>query len=203
MTKKEQFTFLVVVAVVGVALVAGSMVIGARMKHEKREMDHVAQQMSQGSGTVAPSKPAQGQPSVQPGRVTPPSGKTPTEPLPQPMNGPLFGTAWQFQKTVSADKKTFIPKKLKEFVLEFETSARLSSNTDCNTVSGAYTAQEGLMTVGPLMATLMYCEGSEQTRYADDLSKANRYSISKDGKTLTLSLKDGGVMTYTRITPTP
>jgi heat shock protein HslJ len=203
MTKKGQTIFLVVVTAAAVLLILGSLIVSANRDRQTEDGKDDVGRM--GVDRVSPSNtPVAAQP--QAGKPTPPQiapvVKPPTEPMPAPMNGPLFGTAWQFQRTTTPDKKIFAPIKLKEFVLEFETSERLTSNTDCNTVGGSYTAAEGYMTVGPLMMTKMYCVGSEESRYASDLGKAIRYSVS--GNTLTLTLKDNaGTMTFTRITPTP
>ncbi len=208
MGKKEQFTFLLVVAIVGVALVVGNIIIGVRAKRSPAIDDTNTMETTEATVTssdvmpkkIEPVKQVTTKPST---RVVSPQTKTP-EPLPQPAHGSLFGTAWQFQKTVNANKSVFAPVKIKQFVLEFKTSANLSSNTDCNTLFATYTAQEGLMTIGTLkVATRMYCVGSEEDQYSSDLGKAVRYSFSKDGKTLTLTLSNGGVMLFSRITPTP
>ncbi len=196
MTKKAPFIFLVVVA--GVVII--SLGVAFMMKPDKEKKQGVDPQPSAAPTTtvVAPGTAVK-----PPARAVKPPAPTPKAPVPaptpEPMNGALFGTTWKWQKT-TLKTGTFTPKNPERFVLSFETRERMVSHTDCNSVSGKYTANAGYMSIGPLTSTLMYCKDSQETIYSGYLTDVIGYTVSASGNTLTLNLKGGaGTMTFTRV----
>lgn len=84
------------------------------------------------------------------------------------------------------------------FVLSFIDDARVSSATDCNSMSGSYAASNTELTFGPFAMTKMFCENSLEGEYAQQLSQVVRYTI--DDTTLYLHLdEDAGTMLFTRV----
>ena len=122
------------------------------------------------------------------------------EPVITPIAAPLTSTttsllpatSWSWTNT-TLGTTTITPKAGDKFILTFSTST-VRSTTDCNTLSGGYTINKEILTFGQLVATKMFCEGSEEQTYSLFLSKATSYKI--EGDSLMLSLSDKGTMTF-------
>jgi heat shock protein HslJ len=108
---------------------------------------------------------------------------------------PLAGTSWQWEK-VAGSGKTETPKDPSKFVLAFAADGKLSSSTDCNRLTGSYTADDSKLSVGALAGTRMACGESQESAYSTALAAAASYSIS--GDTLSIRLRDASVMTFKR-----
>jgi heat shock protein HslJ len=67
-------------------------------------------------------------------------------------------------------------------------------NGSCNSFGGEYTLDNGKLTFGPLMSTMMYCEETmeQETAYLAALQSAATYQM-QDGRLLILDT-DGGVV---------
>lgn len=119
-------------------------------------------------------------------------------PTPLPTTA-LVDTSWQWVHTEdSAGIVTFVPKSAQMFVVSFDEAGRMSSQTDCNSLGGTYEINGDSLTFGPLMSTLMYCEGSDEAVYGAQLAKVVSYTQS--ATTLTLMLDDAaGVMIFTAV----
>ncbi len=111
--------------------------------------------------------------------------------------GELSGS-WIWQSSVDASGETIVPSDPNRFVITFTDEGRLSSTTDCNSISGSYIKNEEVISVGPLTSTLMGCmEETLESEYSAQLALATSHSI--EGNTLKIILvKDAGVMTFTR-----
>jgi heat shock protein HslJ/membrane-bound inhibitor of C-type lysozyme len=74
----------------------------------------------------------------------------------------------------SQPDKIITPNKSDAFTIKFNTDKTLTGTTDCNNFSGTYSFDSmGQVDIGPLMATLMYCEGSQEQEFLESI---------KDGK---------------------
>jgi len=91
-----------------------------------------------------------------------------------------------------------------KYELTFRSRGRATFTLDCNHANGIWEAKPssatgGGLTFGPLAMTRAMCPaGSLDTRIARDMSKVTSYNLQ--GATLSLTLKDGGVYSWTRIT---
>jgi heat shock protein HslJ len=67
----------------------------------------------------------------------------------------------------------------------------------CNNYNGSYETDGGSMTIGPLVSTLMFCEGAmdQETAYLALLGSVDSYEVS--GNDLTLSNGDTVLIKYT------
>lgn len=72
----------------------------------------------------------------------------------------------------------------------------MTSSTDCNSLGGSYVSSSQTLSFGPLMSTLMYCEGSEESVYSSFLSQATSYAL--DNGYLFIKLTDGTVMAFAK-----
>ena len=127
-----------------------------------------------------------------------PQGKLPAGSAAPGNPAALVGT-WVWQKTVMSDGSVITPKKPGVFALTLTSDGRASGKTDCNGFGGDYkVGSDGVLTFGPFMSTLMYCEGSQEGEFNGPLSKAQRYSFDAAGN-LTIGLEEGaGAVVFTR-----
>ncbi len=82
-----------------------------------------------------------------------------------------------------------------KFVLSFDGEGNASSSTDCNGLGGTYIVNGEVLSFGPFISTLMFCEGSLEGVYSQDLSLTNSYTIQGDILRLNLN-RDVGVMIF-------
>jgi heat shock protein HslJ len=107
----------------------------------------------------------------------------------------LAGTHWTFvsigDAPVTADRPTS---------LQFEKD-RISGSAGCNRFGGSYTIKDGVLTAGPMMATLMACPGPEMQQEAavlDMLRAPVGVSFPSDG-TMVLTGKGGKTAVLKRV----
>ncbi len=107
----------------------------------------------------------------------------------------LAANAWMWESMQTSDGVTMSPKQPGAFTLTFDAD-RVSGETDCNSFGGSYTAVDGTLTIGSLMSTKMYCEGSEEGVYTGALSDVDRFAFDDDGKLLLFFKNERGSMTF-------
>lgn len=103
----------------------------------------------------------------------------------------IMGRKWQWVRTNYTDGRVFVPKNTTAFSLTFGADGRVSGTTDCNSVSGPYTARgTNTLMFGRMAMTKMYCDGSEEGVFADILGQIATYAVTSSGE-LYLGLKAG------------
>lgn len=103
---------------------------------------------------------------------------------------------WVWEKTEMNDDSSMTPKKKGAFSLSFGKDNNVNITTDCNNMSGTYSLKDNTLTFGPMMATEMFCEGSQEDEFASKLKQVQNYLFTDDGK-LVLEIKmDSGVMIF-------
>ena len=107
----------------------------------------------------------------------------------------LAGSSWTFVSiggvTVAADRPT---------ALQFD-GARLSGSAGCNRFSGSYSAADGRLTAGPLMATEMACPGAgmvQENAFFKLMATPVSLTFADDG-TLILTGEDGKTAVLRRV----
>ena len=82
-----------------------------------------------------------------------------------------------------------------ETSLAFGSDGKVSGNMGCNGFSGDYTQAGNTLTFGPIMRTLMACEGQrmEQEDAAMQVL-VDTATFTLDGDTLTITSADGGML---------
>ena len=112
-------------------------------------------------------------------------------------NNTLSGS-WMWQESTDATGEKIVPEDSSKFIITFTNEGRLSSTTDCNALAGSYVKNEEVISVGPLTATKMGCEGDTlEMDYAAQLSLATSHVIEGDTLKIVLA-KDAGTMTFVR-----
>jgi heat shock protein HslJ len=106
----------------------------------------------------------------------------------------LTDKPWQWVRTNYTDGRVFAPKQATAFVITFNQDGSMSATTDCNGVSGSYTAVADSLAFGALATTMMFCDGSEEGVFNELLGTVSTYRFTVGGE-LELGLKAGeGVM---------
>lgn len=124
--------------------------------------------------------------------------ETPTDESSEATTPNLAGTSWQWVNTSMNDESVTTPTKPEAFILTFAEDGKLSSKTDCNSISSTYTANQGELTFGPLAMTKMFCQGSQESVYAKALGEVQSYLVN--GETLSLALRlDSGIMEFKKV----
>ncbi len=100
---------------------------------------------------------------------------------------------WEWVQSVDMGEY-ILPKSAGVFTLTFS-DGQVSVGTDCNNMGGTYTISGNSLKFGPMMSTLMYCEGSQETLFATMLGDVQSFTFTKKG-TLELQYGDGGVATF-------
>ncbi len=109
-----------------------------------------------------------------------PQGKLPAGSV-APGNPELLIGTWVWQQTTEGGQ-TITPNKPGVFAVTFSTDGRVSGKTDCNGFGGEYeVGSDGIISFGPFMSTMMYCEGSQESVFNAQMSKAKSYSWDKSG----------------------
>ena len=108
---------------------------------------------------------------------------------------PLFETKWVWTSMIQSGVTKQAPTGEK-FVLSFGEDNRVRSTTDCNGIKGSYAlGNNGMITFGSFISTVMSCEGSQEQDYSRALTGTTAYKI--EGATLTLT-NATGTMLFTR-----
>ena len=83
-----------------------------------------------------------------------------------------------------------------KYAITFNADGNFAATADCNQVNGSYkTSGSNGLTITPGASTMAFCgEASFGTQFVEGLSKAASYTAS--GNDLTITLADGGTMTF-------
>ena len=83
---------------------------------------------------------------------------------------------WVLAKYLKNDK--LIKNTTKAFI-QFTNDARINGNSSCNNFFGSYTESNNKISFSQVGMTKMYCEGSIESDFMDDLNAVTNYKISK------------------------
>ena len=102
--------------------------------------------------------------------------------------------AWTWVRS-EGEGVTVTPKQEGRFTITFKEDQSVSVTTDCNGMGGTYTTKGSTLTFGPMMSTLMYCEGSQEGEFGAMLGKVHGYAFTGKGE-LQLSYGTSGMATF-------
>lgn len=110
----------------------------------------------------------------------------------------LQKNTWVWIKT-ETDGVIVRPNKPDVFTVTFNKDNTISGSTDCNGFGGEVTiGDNGVMSFGPFMSTLMFCEGSQEGEFIAAVASANHYLIDKDGGLILLIGSGDGRMMFNK-----
>jgi heat shock protein HslJ len=102
---------------------------------------------------------------------------------------------WHWMKAIDKDGQEVVPPHSDAFTLTFTDAGTFAATTDCNSLSGTYTAHEGRLSFGPIAATKMYCEGSQEGAFVTLLEQTQRYHFTTRGELVLELSADSGAVT--------
>ena len=103
---------------------------------------------------------------------------------------------WHWIKAIDQDGRETVPTHSGAFTLTFTNAGTFAATTDCNSLSGTYTAHEGWLAFGPIAATKMYCEGAQEGVFATLLEQTQRYHFTARGELVFTLLSDRGSVIF-------
>lgn len=109
----------------------------------------------------------------------------------------LTAHPWEFIRS-EYDGTVMTPKQSGVFMLTFSPDNTFQVSTDCNALSGRYTLRGFSLTFDEIITTEMYCEGSQDSAFAQTLSEVHAYAVTERGD-LELRFAKSGVATFTDI----
>ena len=108
----------------------------------------------------------------------------------------LQSKTWTWVTTIYNDDTVHTPNKTDAFTMTFTDEGRVQITTDCNNMQGGYTVTENRIEFSQMIATRMYCEGSQEDLFAKMLENVTSYFIDDSGR-LILELKyDSGSVIF-------
>lgn len=111
----------------------------------------------------------------------------------------LTSKKWTWTMTQMSDEQTSYPSNVGNggsFTATFQEDGRLLATTDCNNGNGSYTiGADNSLTIGPMASTMMYCEGSSEGAYFQQLNQVGSYKIENGQLWLMLKM-DSGTMIF-------
>jgi heat shock protein HslJ len=103
---------------------------------------------------------------------------------------------WTWIEARYNDGAVVSPRQPGGFVLTLESDGRFSATTDCNRLTGGYTAADGTLAFGDVSQTRMYCEGSQEGVFIGLLRESHRYRFTSRGE-LVMELRfDSGIVVF-------
>jgi heat shock protein HslJ len=123
-----------------------------------------------------------------------------TDSVPPDLFNSLSGTNWLWEYTETMDKGPLVkPKQADAFILSFDSSGRIGSQTDCNSLGGKYKVSGDSIIISEMISTMMFCEDSDEAIYSQQLSQVE--SFTQEADSLRLNLKNGaGAMVFGKTT---
>lgn len=109
----------------------------------------------------------------------------------------LIGGGWTWVRTELPGGEVMQAPAGGKFVLSLDEDGLAASTTDCNQMSGGYVKDEEVLSFKPFAMTKMYCEGSQEGVYAQQLAQTGSYVIEGNELRLIL-LRDAGTMVFVR-----
>lgn len=111
-------------------------------------------------------------------------------------NPTLTSKKWTWVNTKMNDGAVTTPSKDGAFTVTFQDDGRVVATTDCNNGNGSYEVGENnSLTMGPMATTMMFCEGSSQDAYFQQLNNIGSYKI-QDGELWLMIKFDSGTMIF-------
>jgi heat shock protein HslJ len=95
---------------------------------------------------------------------------------------------WTWVKTTYNNDTELVPQQADAFTLTFTNAGSVSATTDCNAMSGTYAVTENQISFGPMAATRMFCQDSQEQEFAAMLAETQSFFFTTKGE-LVLELK--------------
>ena len=105
---------------------------------------------------------------------------------------------WFWTSSINSAGVEIKPKDPADFILTLTPEGRLTSTTDCNTISGSYIQNQNMISVGSLVSTEKSCrKNSFESKYITQLTLASSFEMTGNALILYL-VNNSGQMTFLR-----
>jgi heat shock protein HslJ len=133
----------------------------------------------------------------QPAVESPTPPETPTMPVETELPLTLYDRAWTWVRTEMNDGTLTTPSQPDAFTITIAEDGSYTGTTDCNSFFGQAEIAEPQISLGPIGATKMYCEGSQESVFWQSLGEVESYIFDEATGELVLLIKfDSGSMTF-------
>ena len=123
--------------------------------------------------------------------------KLPADSPAAPSAESVVGITWEWKHTVKEADSIITPRKAGAFTMTLTADGKVNGTTDCNGFGGDYQlASDGILTFGPFMSTLMFCEGSQEPEFVADITNVGRAAINSEGDLVLLLKDDQGAVVF-------
>lgn len=134
-------------------------------------------------------------------RATDPTASSPT-PTPTtavsslpPEAQQIVDRQWLWTQTQMSDGAVISTDANNSFSVTLQSDGRAVFTTDCNGGNGSYTIEGNNITFGPIATTMMFCEGSNEGTFYNNISNVQSYLV-QDGNLYFQIKLDSGVMEF-------
>jgi len=104
---------------------------------------------------------------------------------------------WIWVSTLMNDGSSMTPKNTEAFTITIRDDGSFNGTTDCNSFFGKVSIEDNKLSFGPIGATKMYCEGSQETEFLKSLAEIESFLINFQENQLVFLMKnDLGTMTF-------
>lgn len=103
---------------------------------------------------------------------------------------------WYWVKASYNNDTEIVPNTPDVFTLTFENDGSFSATTDCNSMGGTYEVVENKIMFGPLMATKMFCQDSQEQVFAGLFPEIDSFFFSPQGELIFEFKYDSGVVIF-------
>ncbi len=110
--------------------------------------------------------------------------------------GGLQSKTWTWTTTQYNDDSVVVPNKIGTFTMTFADDGRVQVTTDCNNMQGAYTVTDNRIEFTQMIATRMYCEGSQEEQFSKMLENVTSYFIDDNGRLILELRYDSGSVIF-------
>jgi heat shock protein HslJ len=101
----------------------------------------------------------------------------------------VVGTVWRLESMERTGSARFVPDDPSRFTVEFKADGQLGVRADCNVCGASYTLNDGTLTAGPLVCTLIACPRPEGEQFAAIIDGTSE--VDKDDDELEIESSEG------------
>jgi heat shock protein HslJ len=111
-----------------------------------------------------------------------------------PADATLISKQWVWVAALYNDGREILPQGPQAFTLSFGTDGTFSATTDCNQMGGTYRVDGDQITFSDMLATKMFCEGSQEQAFTQLLTDTQSYHITSGELVFDLKFDSGSVI---------
>lgn len=108
----------------------------------------------------------------------------------------VVGVKWTWGATLMNNDENTLPRQRDAFTITFNEDDSFNGTTDCNSFFGEYKREGNKLSFGPIAATRMYCEDSQEQDFTKALSEVGQFMFDAKGNLVLLLKLDSGSMIF-------